>query len=87
MSATRHKLNIGHGILDLEQLAGTLSNLIDRLDQQTDVITELERRISTLVTQQSFQDGFVQVQNALGQTNVLIETVALASSTKIDGKT
>ena len=84
--ATRDKLNI-HGIIDLEQLAGTLSNLIDRLDQQNEVITNLQKRMGSLFTQKMFQENFVYVQDALSKIDARVETIATASSTKIDGKT
>jgi hypothetical protein len=79
------KLNI-RGIIDLDQIATILTNLIDQVDRQNVVIADLKNALSKCATQSSLQENMMASYSSMEKISEKLHKVHLAATTEVAKK-
>lgn len=72
-------LNI-HGIIDLDQMAGILTRLIDQIDKQNKIISDLREEMSIFVTKKQFLERITNIEALVSNSMQRIDAVQEATT-------
>ena len=84
-STVGRKLNI-RGVIDLDQIASILTNLIDQVDRQNVVIADLKSGISKCATQAMLEENMVSAYSSMDKLGEKVNKVYLASTAEVAKK-
>ncbi len=75
------------GIVDLDQLADILSNLVDHVNNQNNVIADLENKMSNYINYQVFEEKYRKLVTAITGLESQVHAIQSAATAKIYNKT
>ena len=82
-SEIRNGINI-RGMIDLDQMAGLFTNLLDRVDRQNEVISNLQETVQQLVSRDQLNNNFAIFNKELEKINSRLDQVFQSASTRIN---
>ena len=75
------------GIVDLDQLAGVLENLLVQVDHQNKVIFDLKSKLTEFVSIATFVERCDAITNKISKNEFKMEQILVAATAKYNGRT